>query len=347
MKKFITAFFSCIMMLLYTGCSLLPVEEETLIPPVIKPYESAQFSTFKVTIGDIQLWKTVRFSYVPTYTETLSFSVGGLYYDSVLVTEGDEVETGDIIASLDCADLDASITDIEKQLEDIAIARANDAELRPLDERAARVAGTLEEVSQGYIEKEKDRRHNESILNIRLERQKKNRAKRILVAGMDGIITYVRKVKDGELSVSDSRFAVITDKSHSVFTYTGEDFPLFAAGSKIDISVGDDVFSATVVTAEELEINNPKPDTVYAALDQTNMTIKENATGLTEVLIGEAKNVLFIPTGAIHTVRDRLFVYLIVDGVRVTSDITVGLDNGKFIEITGGLSEGDEIITGG
>jgi len=334
-------------LILCAGCGFLPVEEETLAPPVIKSYESARYSTFKVTRGNIAQWKTVRFTYVPTYTETLSFRESDVYFDETFAEEGDFVKTGDIIATLDCAELNESITDIENQLENIAITRTNDAAMRVIDEKVARLNNTLKEVNQNYNAKEENLQYTESILRFRLEELNRKRGNRTLIAGMDGIITYIYNAKDGERSENGAKFAVITDKNNSVFSYTGDDAALFTPGDNLDISIGSDVFLATVVTAGELGIIDPKPNTVYAALEQVNVTIKENATGLTEVLITEAKNVLFVPSGAVRKVRDRFFVYMIVDGARITNDVEIGLDNGLFTEIKDGLSEGDEVVSGG
>ncbi|MBR1664364.1 MAG: biotin/lipoyl-binding protein [Ruminococcus sp.] len=55
-------------------------------------------------------------------------------------------------------------------------------------------------------------------------------------------------------------------------------------------------------------------------------------------------DVVTVPKKAIKTINERNFVNLLVDGVKIEQDVELGIDDGEKVEITNGLSGGEEII---
>ena len=62
---------------------------------------------------------------------------------------------------------------------------------------------------------------------------------------------------------------------------------------------------------------------------------------------GADENVLVVPLSALVTVGDQHFVWLVTDNVTHKHVVTVGRATGDVVEITGGIGEGDQIVTRG
>ncbi len=62
-----------------------------------------------------------------------------------------------------------------------------------------------------------------------------------------------------------------------------------------------------------------------------------------EVVSQILNNVIFIPIEAVQEQEGKFFVYRNNNGVPETVDVTLGLSNDSFVEITSGLSENDEV----
>jgi len=52
-----------------------------------------------------------------------------------------------------------------------------------------------------------------------------------------------------------------------------------------------------------------------------------------------------VPVEAVNTDTTGNFVYVVENGIVVRKDVTTGISSTSFIEITGGLEEGEDVIT--
>ena len=62
-----------------------------------------------------------------------------------------------------------------------------------------------------------------------------------------------------------------------------------------------------------------------------------------EVVSQVLNNVVFIPIEAVQEQEGKFFVYRNNGGTPETVDVTLGLSNDGFVEITSGLKEDDEV----
>ena len=333
------------------SCGLLPKEDEPMSPPVLKKYDPAQYNTYRVTRGDIQKVVTISVSYVHAVTETLSFPVGGVTLVNIFVNKGDQVKKGDILAALDTSDLDGQLKEVRYQLASVKTAIENIGDLYPIDRKIGAIVS-----SSGALQAELDYTKNLNnleadlkTLELRLQLLEQKESQRYITAGIDGVVSYIASIKPGDLCGRNSAVFSVDSGSASVFAATGSNVSLLSPGMEVNItvnSVNDETYLARVSDPADLGITEPQTNAVYMALvDPVNFP--NNSYGSIKLTAEERKDVLYVPSDAVTTVRDRTFVYLLTDNIKTIKDVTIGLDTGYFTEITGGLSEGDEILVGG
>jgi RND family efflux transporter MFP subunit len=72
--------------------------------------------------------------------------------------------------------------------------------------------------------------------------------------------------------------------------------------------------------------------------------VKDGMSATANIIVETRPNVLVVPTTAVFAEAGRSVVYLVGgDGTMTARDVTTGLRSGRFVEITSGLQEGDEV----
>ena len=73
--------------------------------------------------------------------------------------------------------------------------------------------------------------------------------------------------------------------------------------------------------------------------------LREGLTVTVSIIVDERNNVLLVPNAAITTQGGQTFVQLpATDGVLEQCAVQTGISDFQFTEVTGGLSEGEQII---
>lgn len=93
-----------------SGCGLLPEEDEKLTPP-IKEARSIEYRTDTVIVGDISKVINLFAQWKAANRIIYSFTEYNAPFLEFYVQPGDEVKTGDLLAALDIGDVDKDIRD--------------------------------------------------------------------------------------------------------------------------------------------------------------------------------------------------------------------------------------------
>ncbi len=330
-------------MLLMTSCaSILPVEEPVLPPPVLRTYAATNYKVAYVVREDIQNIRELSASYVPAVQESLEFDIGNINVRSVLVSLGDYVKKGDILIELDHAQIDQDLLNAERDLARTELALTHMSEQSAIEQKKAELTGSgMDEVNKRRDELLNKRQQTQ----IRIEELMKQRDRRIMRAGIDGNITYLRDVKLWDLSEEKGKYAIISDKSLSVFIVTGENAKVLKIGDELPMRIGKEEFVARVISPDEINAQNDfSKDTAYLKLLDDTVEVNEKAYASVSMLMDERKGVLTVPTKAVRKADNKRFVYMLKDDVRTYQVVETGLENGEATEIISGLSEGDMVI---
>lgn len=121
--------------ILCTACQVMPEEEELRTAPLVRSYEVEEYEQAAVMQGDMILNRTVSCKYVTLAAkqEELGFSIGGEYIDQIYVSEGQQVQAGELLAELKNEELMEQISDKEYELKVLNIKKSNVLENRNLE----------------------------------------------------------------------------------------------------------------------------------------------------------------------------------------------------------------------
>ena len=356
--------FVVVFFMMLTGCGLFPEEEVFPAAPVIQPYESQEYTQTAVIRGDLVTEKTIWCEYVAVKSENLCFALSGEYIENVYVTQGQLVKAGDLLAELKQDNLKEQIALREYQIKVIELkikhlkedqkleALKQDAKLDAIPE--GQVAEREAQQQKADAQKEKYEQQLQAledskyIENIHLKELKQALAARRIVAGIDGTVTYVSTVKDGQRSKEGEVFIKISDMTTTAFTVTGDSAAHFPVGSETVIVKGGIEYAAVSVEASVLGMETPgegEAPIAYLMLKQPDPSLESGDSGTITLVLDSRINTLYVSKDAIKTANGKQFVYVLnEEGLKVMKDVTLGLENEKYIEIISGLAEGDRVI---
>ena len=194
-------------------------------------------------------------------------------------------------------------------------------------------------------------RRGGAALDTRFEALEQRRAQREIRADMDGTVTYIRRVKDGERSVEGASFLRIADMTHSVFMASTVRWDLFFPGEYVTITSGRVEYEAMVTAPETLQLEAvTDPDSskrnVYFSLTAPAPELEDGDTGSTVLVLEKREDTLYLDKKAVHTVNGEHVVYYQdpQTGIRTFKTVETGLETAREIEIVGGLQEGESVI---
>lgn len=226
-------------------------------------------------------------------------------------------------------------------------------------------AALTEQVSAIIAQKQEQQKQRESVVKsyekqlqevedslyigqLRLEELKDDLKQRQIYAGIDGTVTYVREIDEGDRSVLGERFITIADMDTNVFTVSGEDAQYFTVGMQVSILCGKTEYTAEVVEASAFGLAKPQQGdepVAYLRLSQPDPTLEDGKRGRIELTLDQRKDVLYVDKSAIKTANGEQLVYMLDEnGLRTMQKVVTGLTNNDYAEIISGLKEGDRVI---
>lgn len=121
-------------------------------------------------------------------------------------------------------------------------------------------------------------------------------------------------------------------------------------GQKIDVfvdAVENKPFEGVVIQKSPAADAKTLTYPVRIEIENSNGTIKPGMYAEAAVLLGNKENALIVPRNALRISGDQWSAYIVSDEMVKTVEVEIGIDNGKEVEIIGGLEEGQLVITNG
>lgn len=346
---------------MFTGCAATEAEEENIVL-IEKEKEAIVYDMAVVTVADVVKTEKVKCIYQQVNEQAVCFEVGGKRIDKVYVERGDEVTEGQLLATLDTGNAVDRIETLEYQIArnelTLEYSQLNeDYEISTLwlnyiynsngsDAAEEALKANVAQIQQRYEYSREDCQDAIDLDRKELQKLNKELKQANLYAGMSGTISFQKSNLEGSSAVAGEEIMHIIDSSECLFAVEGTKYAeYFSADTKVAMSIS----SGTGAGDYELIPYNMdawEERLLFAiADDDGSRTIEVGAMGMMKVVLGERKQVLSVPVGAVHVADGKSYVYVLgEDNVREVKWIETGLMGDLYAEVISGLSEGEKVI---
>lgn len=335
-------------------------EEIELLEPV-----NAQVNTQQVIRRNLYDTETYAAVVVPR-TEEYSFEES-LTIGKFFAYPGTEVAEGDVLLVADTDSMDSQVHSLED-----TIARMKEEIQQKKEEYLAFETKTKEEINQlkqslnGYEEGTSEYKDIYGDMELAkqslvIEKAKLEQENALYELDRDYLLPQIESLKE-QIGASkmfagtDGTIVAVGQTNSGRYVSAGNS--IVAIGNMNELTIQCEYISkATVSNAQEVYavIDGVCYDITYQPMDTTTTYSTFTINGAQEevkagdfaviVIVNDSREqVLTIPKTAIYKDSGVSFVYKYVDGQNVQTIIHTGMNSGVYVEVTDGLSEGDQIV---
>jgi macrolide-specific efflux system membrane fusion protein len=364
-----------------TGCGVLPQEEGDLVPPIVMPAE-VTYKTVEVTLRELIKDVTATGYIVPAIQENLSYDKKGGRIKGIYVLRGAEVKKGDVLVELVVDQLPETIgyqkLTVTQLEEDLAFTKEifelenkrdqlelttlettlNQMETYPtlysvyeIDTTKTAMTKLKLNIDIAILNQNKTISQKEKALKearMHLSEYQSDLAAAVIKAPMDGIVTYVKKMNEGDVIQDFDTLISVADTQEMQIEYQGIQAGGFELGMKTELMHKNISYTGVVVqtpsSVPEEEKDNYR-DIVIVDFDQMPETYRDGDEVKIKSIIEANPSTIAVPKGAVKTYGSDSLLYVLVDGRKEERYVKTGIDNGYEIEILQGLEVGEQIIT--
>ena len=307
----------CAMAASASGCYFFPEEEKLLDPPVLK-VEDVTYSTYKAVKKTIVNKASATGYCVSEVQQDCSFTERDGTLKTIYVRA---VKKGDLIAEYNTGDLEY--------------------EIRTQELKVQQAQNTYN--SSGA---ENDRLQLEIEKNTLAQYQNEYDGSK-LYAPCDGLVSFAERLNAGTKVQSYKVIATIIDPDKIYIKAAVSDDKKFTKGQEVTITIENEDYKGTIVKTptEAKEQGDEDTSSIYAEFKGTVPSFTKVGTVADISYIKEqAENAIVIPKYLVKTLSGKNYVQVYKDGVKKEVDVETGISNATEIQITSGLSEGDEVV---
>lgn len=209
---------------------------------------------------------------------------------------------------------------------------------------------TMDRSSAELDLRDKELSLQESILTM--QQKKRDIAKKQVTAPVSGIVTKL-EVKEGETPEGGKPAMVILDTSSIFFVAAvdEQDIPQVEVGQTVDVFIsafGNQTFKGKVVELPKEGVKEEKSVRfqVKVALEN-NGKMSHGMTGDCDINVVKKDKVTRLPINAVEVLEAGKAQVMVKDpksGQPTPKEIEIGIEGAEFVEITGGLKAGEEVL---
>ncbi len=171
-------------------------------------------------------------------------------------------------------------------------------------------------------------------------------------AEIDGVINS-RNVSQGQIVSPQIPVMTIAkmDKIKFAFQVSEKEVSTLQKGSKAYVTVdavSKEAFEANVTFVSHAADSKTMLYPVEVHMDNPNGLIKPGMFATVKVVLAQKRDVFSVPLNTVIHKDDKTFVYVVDDlGVAHKTEVAIGIQNDKKIEITNGVTEGMKVVIKG
>ena len=328
--------------------------------PEVRPQIVVEEVQLKPLAGDLSLPGKVQYS-EDRYAKVSSPLVGRVV--EVRAKLGDKVAAGQVLLSLESADLGAAYSDFVKAESDFQLSKRNYELAKDLYESKAMSKKDLVQAENDFLKAQAEfRRTRERLLALRVpaEELDKPRTERLITSRFDlksplaGTVVE-RNVTVGQMVGADPTQVLYTIADLNELQVVAEvyerDLSRVSKGVAVTVTVEaypDETFSGTIVYVGD--VVDPTTRTIKVRCNVTNRDLKLKPEMFAQVRlkVGSNRPVLALPKEAVIVVGGQAFVFVqAADGRYVRRPVVTGTMSGDTIQIREGLQSRERVVVKG
>ena len=328
--------------------------------PEVRPQIVVEEVQLKPLAGDLSLPGKVQYS-EDRYAKVSSPLVGRVV--EVRAKLGDKVAAGQVLLSLESADLGAAYSDFVKAESDFQLSKRNYELAKDLYESKAMSKKDLVQAENDFLKAQAEfRRTRERLLALRVpaEELDKPRTERLITSRFDlksplaGTVVE-RNVTVGQMVGADPTQVLYTIADLNELQVVAEvyerDLSRVSKGAAVTVTVEaypDETFSGTIVYVGD--VVDPTTRTIKVRCNVTNRDLKLKPEMFAQVRlkVGSNRPVLALPKEAVIVVGGQAFVFVqAADGRYVRRPVVTGTMSGDTIQIREGLQSRERVVVKG
>lgn len=326
----------------------------------VRPQIIVEPAQLKPLAGDLSLPGKVQYS-EDRFARVSSPLVGRV--TDVRAKLGEKVVAGQVLLSIDSADIGAAYSDYVKAQSDLQLATRNYELARELYETKALSKKDLVQAENDFFKAQaEDRRARERLLALRVpaaELDKPRAEQRItsrfdLKAPLDGTVVE-RSVTVGQLVGADPAQMLYTIADLNVLQVVAEvyerDLSRVAKGIPVSVTVEaypGETFSGTIAYVGDVVDPNTRTIRVRCSVTNRGLKLKPEMFARVNLKVGSGASVLVLPKEAVMEVGGQEFVFVqTADGKYVRRPVVTGVSAGDTVQIRQGVEAGERVVVKG
>ena len=351
-------------LLMLSGCSLLPKEDEYQISPVVVNNQTITYKTAIVEQGDISKTETVTCTYKPVKTQSYAFDLTGESYDAVYVSAGEYVEKGQLLAQLNVASISSQIASCLHSINSTSLSLQQTKELRDIKyEHQKELIEAATEAEKAFLQSAQSVYDSYSatissltndltVLQMKYSELLSQLGERQIYADFSGNVTTALVRSSMDKSVQGETVVTIADTSTSMFTANTQYYSYFNVGDVHSMTVNGELCSVKVVDPveygfEKSEVSSDGKAVVYFEMEDAISNLDENGSGRIELVLEKSEKSLYVVSDAIINTSEGSSVYYFDESkVMRMKSVKTGIVSGMYTEILEGVKAGEELILG-
>lgn len=322
-KKIVIGLLSILILgcLTFSGCGVLPKEEQALAPPLVKP-KKQQYQLYEIKKKDITKEIKGNGSLISMNETNVFTKENNRRIKEVKVQYGQTVKKGDVLIVLDSDNME---NDVKLQQYSLQKAQINYA-------RAA----------EGNDE------YNKQLANIdvQMEKAKLENLQRLLAsskltAPTDGKVVFLESVKQGDAIEPFKVLVTVADPNNLEVMYQSSDSDKVQSGMKADLSLNGKKYDGVV--AQVPTIGKYKGSIIINFKNSFKDAALGDAIELS-ITLETKKDTIVIPKEAVKSFMGNNTVEVLDGDKKISTSVEKGIETATEIEILTGLKEGQKVI---
>ena len=314
---------------LFSGCGVFPKEEATLAPPLVVP-KKQEYKLYKVIKGTIEKKFTGNGTLISKSQSSVYFKDNSKRVKHINVKVGDIVKKGDILVETEVGNIDTQVKIQEYNV------KLGEIDYNDIGSKAGANASDIEKMRLRLL-----------IEQTKLDDLKSQQQSARLISPINGQVTYVENIKDGESVDPYKTIVTVGDPKRLMVYCDSTDIQILDIGMKAKVTINDQksdgVITSTPTSSQMTKDEMAKKGvTIDVANILTGAKIGDSAN--VEVALETKSNTLLVPKNAVKVFSNTSSVE-VWDGTS-KKELTVqpGIQTPTQVEIISGVNEGQNII---